>query len=460
MLVRDDTIAALSTPTGRGAIAIVRLSGGDAHVLASRLIRPFPGGARRVSLCRVHDASDDSLIDEALVTRFDAPHSYTGESMVEIACHGGIAVSSAILESLARVGVRAAEPGEFTQRAVLNGKVDILQAEAIGDLIDARTHALRRTAIQQLAGGLSRVLSDLREGVLHIEALLTYDIDFPEEDDGPISRESIATAARQARDVLARLLTTVPLGEIARDGAIVVIAGAPNAGKSSLFNALIGETRAIVTDVAGTTRDAIEARVESGRWPLRLVDTAGLRATTDVIEQLGIEVSEHHIRQAHVVLVCAESMHALGAVVNHLTRLGDAPLIGVLTKCDLHPGGGRDSVDNGAMTDGLESMVAASAETRVGLDRLLEEIHTVLERYAIDVSAESPIVTRARHRHALELAAGEIDDFLHIWNAGAAPASVAAVHIRTAAFQLDELIGSVDVEDVLDRVFASFCVGK
>lgn len=471
MLVRDDTIAALSTPAGRGAIAIVRLSGGAAHRLASTLIHPWPSEPRRVTLCKVRDPDDDTVIDQALVTRFDAPHSFTGEEMVEIACHGGIATSSAILQSLARIGVRSAEAGEFTQRAVLNGKLDLLQAEAIGDLVDARTQALRRAAVRQLSGGLTRVIADLRERMLHVEALLAYDIDFPEEDDGPIARDTIAIAVADARAVLAQLITTIPLGEVARDGALVVIAGAPNAGKSSLFNALLGETRSIVTEIAGTTRDAIEARVESGPWPLRLVDTAGLRATTDVVERLGIEVSERHVRSAHLILACAESSEALHSVLAQVTRLGTAPSIGVLTKCDLHPHDldrmradrGKTAApfeDDRATTHVAHSTVAVSAETREGLDRLLAEIHSVLERHVGDLNPEGPIVTRARHRRALELAAAELDEFMRLWSSRAMPASVASVHIRSATHHLDELIGSVDVDDVLARVFASFCVGK
>ncbi|MBK6487634.1 MAG: tRNA uridine-5-carboxymethylaminomethyl(34) synthesis GTPase MnmE [Gemmatimonadetes bacterium] len=475
MLVRTDTIAALSTPVGRGAIAIVRLSGGDAHQVAARLVHPWPTVARYVSRGVVRDEQDGGVIDQVLVTRFDAPKSYTGEPMVEIACHGGVAVSAAILEALLRIGVRTADPGEFTQRAVLNGKLDLLQAEAIGDLVEARTHALRRAAIRQLHGGLSRVATVLRERMLHVEALLAYDIDFPEEDDGPIARESIASAAREARAVLDRLLSTVPLGEIARDGALVVIAGPPNVGKSSLFNALLGETRAIVTEVPGTTRDAIEARVESRRWPLRLVDTAGLRATDDVVERLGIEVSERHVREANLVLVCAESPDALIDVLARISSLGDAPRLAVLTKSDQLALVGRPVADRRGSDEaqelalyapvlesvaGVEARVAVSARTRVGLDQLLSEIHAVLERSVGDLDAESPIVTRARHRQALEGAAAEIDHFLTVWQSGAAPPSVAAIHIRSATHLLDEMIGSVDIEHVLDRVFASFCVGK
>lgn len=461
MLVRDDTIVALSTPAGRGAIAVVRLSGRTAHHIGRQLVTPWPDMPRRVTRCTLRDARDEQELDRALVTRFDAPRSYTGEPMVEIACHGGVAVPAAVLEAIIALGARQAEPGEFTQRAVLNGKLDLLQAEAVGDLIDARTHALRRTALRQLDGGLSRALADLRERMLHVEALLAYDIDFPEEDDGPISHATIEAATREACAILERLLATVPLGEIARDGALVVIAGPPNAGKSALFNALLGETRALVTPVPGTTRDAIEARVESGRWPLRLVDTAGLRETSDLVERLGIEVSERHIGDAHLVLVCGETTAQLAASVERVAALGSAPRIAVLTKADDTSGDalpdGADGIDG---IDGVEGTAIVSAATRRGLDQLLAEVHAVLERYVGDVHPELPIVVRARHRQALEAAARELAAFLSLWSSRALPASVAAIHVRSATHHLDELIGSVDVEDVLERVFRTFCVGK
>lgn len=461
MLVRDDTIAALSTPAGRGAIAIVRLSGGAAHALARRIVEPWPGVPRRASLCAICDTRDGSVIDRALVTRFDAPHSYTGEDMVEFACHGGMAVSSAILEVLQHLGAREAEPGEFTQRAVLNGKMDLLQAEAVGDLIDARSHALRRAAIRQLDGGLSQALSALRDRMLQVEALLAYDIDFPEEDDGPIAREVVKDAGRDVEASLSQLLATAPLGEVAREGALVVIAGPPNAGKSSLFNALLGETRAIVTEVPGTTRDAIEARVEAQGWPLRLVDTAGLRETADVVERLGIEVSERHIEGAHVILVCAESAAELDVMLERLEGRGSAVRIAVLTKGDR----GGDSApvsDMGPVVGSSREVrrVAVSATTRQGLDVLVRVIVDELERSVGHITADLPLVTRGRHRDALEKALEEMREFRLLWGGAGVPAPVAAVHVRSATHQLDELIGSVDVEEVLERVFRSFCVGK
>lgn len=462
MLIREDTIVAQSTPLGRGAIAIIRISGARAHQQAERLITPWPADARRVTRATVRDERDGEVIDEVLVTRFDAPRSYTGEGLCEVACHGGSAVCEAILDAFVRLGARPAAPGEFTLRAVLNGKLDLIRAEAVGDLIDARTQALRRVAVTHLDGSMSRVLAELRDRVIHLQALLAYDIDFPEEDDGPIARTTIVRAAQEGRQGIDVLLKTIPLGEVAREGAVVVIAGAPNVGKSSLFNALLGEGRAIVTEIPGTTRDAIEARLESGRWPLRVIDTAGLRESADVVERLGIEVSERHVRGAHVVLVCGNTEEELREAVARVSALGSAPRIGVRTKRDLDAAelrvGGAERPTLGG--NDVEEFVEVSAIRRDGLDELLSAIYRVLARSVGGVDPELPIITRTRHRVALERAREELDEFLLHWEAEGVPLAVAAVHVNAAVLALDELIGSVDVEDVLDRVFRTFCVGK
>jgi tRNA modification GTPase len=459
MLIRDDTIVAVSTPPGCGAIAVVRLSGPDALSIGAQVATSWPAIPRRVTLSMLRDPRDGSLVDKGLITRFDAPHSYTGEPMLEIACHGGLAVSAAIVELLTNLGARHAEPGEFTQRALLNGKLDLLQAEAVADLVDARTNARRRLALAQLDGGLSAALDALRHQILQLEALIAYDIDFPEEDDGPITRGTILATANNVKEEIQQLLGTVPLGEVARDGAIVVIAGPPNVGKSSLFNALLGEMRAIVTPYPGTTRDALEARVESGRWPLRLIDTAGLRETSDVIERLGIEVSERYLRSAHVMLVCGDSHEILCEAMDRTRSLGTAPRIAVHTKADLSSPVVHNTqrVEAGELVGGT---IHVSAINRTGLTELVDEIHDVLAHSIGNVEPELPVVTRERHRRALETALGELLSFAHAWENDETPALVAGVHVRSAGHALDELIGSVDVDDVLERVFATFCVGK
>jgi tRNA modification GTPase len=444
-----DTIVAQSTPSGRSAIAVIRLSGPEAHAIASRHLEPFPENARVVELAAFR-GHDGELVDQTLVVRYDAPHSYTGEDLVEISAHGGVVAPTRLMEELVAAGARPAGPGEFTRRAFLNGKIDLLQVEAIGDLIDSSSRAMARAAVQQLDRGLSSRIEQLRDSILHVEALLAYDIDFPEEDEGPVAKERITAAARDCISRLEGLLATAPAGELLRQGALVVIAGQPNVGKSSLFNALIGRARAIVTDVPGTTRDALEAVVEGERWPLRLVDTAGLRESADVVERLGVELSERHVRAADVVLACGDSPASLLAALARVRELAaDRVTVPVRTKADLN---GIDTAD--------ETVVGVSAATGEGLRALLKRIEAELGRDLHAPDPAAPVLTRARHRVALQRAREEMLCFVENWERGELPATVAAVHLRAATTALEELVGVVDVEDVLGRVFAEFCVGK
>ncbi|HTA73750.1 MAG TPA: tRNA uridine-5-carboxymethylaminomethyl(34) synthesis GTPase MnmE [Gemmatimonadaceae bacterium] len=440
-MLSDDTIAALATPPGRGALALIRLSGPRAPEIAKSVLTPWPLTPRRATLVTVRDPATSEVLDRPIATLYEAPHSFTGEHAVEITTHGGAIVPAAVLAALVSAGARAALPGEFTRRAVLNGKLDLAQAEAIGDLVDARSPSAQRAALSQLDGGLSRRVAALRTALLDTEALIAYDIDFPEEDDGPIPRERVAKSAAMAAASVAQLLATAPIGELVREGALVVIAGPPNAGKSSLFNALLGRARALVTDVPGTTRDAIEALVEptGAAFPLRLVDTAGLRETADTVERLGIEVSERYLRDAHAVLACGETAPALAETVARVHALTPAPVVRVRTKADLYG-------------------VGVSAETGQGLRELLDEVYRAIGSTPSD--PDTPIVTRARHRASLTAAAAELCQFQDTWAAGAVPAVIAAVHLRAAVHALEEIIGAVDTEDILDRLFAEFCVGK
>ena len=450
-LAFDDTIVALATPAGRGALAVIRLSGPGALDVAGRILRPWPLPARVARLCSAHDPATGERLERPVVTVFEAPGSYTGEHVVEIATHGGHAAPAAVVAALVAAGARPAEPGEFTRRAVLNGRLDLVQAEAVGDLIDARTSAMRQAAVAQLDGGLSRRVAELREALLEIEALVAYDIDFPEEDDGPVPPARVTAAAQATLDAMAGLLATAPAAELVRDVATVVLAGAPNAGKSSLFNALAGEARAIVTDVPGTTRDAIEVVVDTPGWPLRLVDTAGLRDTHDQVERLGIEVSERYVSRAHVVLACGETPADVEATATHVGRLTSAPVLGVWTKRDATP------LDPASPSS---TLLEVSAERGGGLHALVTRIgRTLAERYGT-LAPEVPLLTRARHRRALEQASSELAAFVAAWEARELPAPVAAVHLRAAVHELEELIGAVDVDDVLARLFSDFCVGK
>jgi tRNA modification GTPase len=388
-------------------------------------------------------------LDQALVTTFIAPDSFTGENLVEISGHGGHYVPALVMETLISRGARPALPGEFTRRAVLNGKLDITQAEAIGDLVDARSGAMHRAALAQLDGGLSRRIAALRDELISVESLIAYDIDFPEEDDGPISRDRVMNEVSELEKSLDALLATVPLGEVIREGAVVVIAGLPNVGKSSLFNALLGRSRAIVTDIPGTTRDAIEGFLETTQWPLRLVDTAGLREADDVVERIGIEVSEKYLGWANVVLACGDSDSSLSQVLATLDGKTSAPVIRVRTKADLL------SVVHPERFD-----VKVSAETGEGLSDLIDLIDKALAASVGSVVVDTPILTRSRHIHGITQARSEIEGFAKAWREEELPAPVAAVHLRSATVALESLIGAVSTEDVLDRVFSSFCVGK
>ena len=336
----SDTIVALGTTPGRSAIAIVRISGDRATETARRHIDPWPSRARELRLCVVHDEA--RVLDQALIAFYSAPESFTGEDMVEIFTHGGHAVPTSVIAALIGSGVCEALPGEFTRRAVLNGKIDIVQAEAVGDLIDARSSAMQQAALYQLDGGLSSRIASVREIVLQVESLIAYDVDFPEEDDGPVSKAQILKAIEALLGALDLLLATIPIGQIVREGAVVVIAGEPNVGKSSLFNALLGEQRAIVTEISGTTRDAIEVLIDAGRWPVRLIDTAGLRHSTDVVEILGIETSERHVSHAHLIIACGDSEESLRKVISIVSLLSTAPIVRVATKGDLWCPAGRE----------------------------------------------------------------------------------------------------------------------
>jgi tRNA modification GTPase len=440
----EETIAAIATAHGRGAIAVIRISGHSAFAIAKRHINPWPAQARTATLCVIRDANDE-ILDEALVTTFIAPSSFTGEDIVEIATHGGALVPTIVLAALVGSGVRIANPGEFTRRAVLNGKLDLVQAEAIGDLIDSTSRTMQRVAMTQLDGGLSRRINELRDQVIGLEALIAYDIDFPEEDDGPIPRARVEKATAEATRAMTELLATAPAGELVRRGAVVVIAGAPNAGKSSLFNAMLGSTRAIVTDVPGTTRDAIEAVLDAGQYPLRLVDTAGLRDTTDTVELLGIEVATRYLASADVVLACGESAEEVARTLETVSALTSATVMPVRTKADL-----ARSEETG--------MVSASSGR--GIRELLDRIGAAVGQRYGEISLDSPVLSRERQRYCVEQAKAEMLSFTAALGDEGLPVSVAAVHLRSAANFLADVTGTIDVEDVLDRLFRTFCVGK
>jgi tRNA modification GTPase len=447
----SDSIAALATPPGRSALAVVRLSGRDAFEVAARVVPTLVVDPPRTAHLASFVAGDGTLIDRGLYTVFPGPNSYTGEDLVEFSCHGGLVVPVRLVAALLSAGARAALPGEFTRRAVVNGRMDLLQAEAVGDLVDSTAVAQARSALHQLDGGLSRRLAELRSALLDVEALLGYDIDFPEEDDGPVAPARIAERMTALEQQVARLLATAPAGERLRSGVLVVLAGPPNVGKSSLFNALLGADRAIVTAVPGTTRDAIEAATEFLGWPVRLVDTAGLRESSDEAEQLGVGFSRRYMEAAEVVVVCTAEGGDAG-------RRGSDPevyaphgrVVWVVTKADLIPS---------PRPRFPASVLRTSALTGAGLDELKASVVRLAFGEQASLTDLEPALTRERHRIALARAQEALRSALPQLVERREPV-LAAHHLREAARALEELIGVVDVDEVLDRVFRSFCVGK
>ena len=439
----SDTIVALATPPGRAALALVRLSGAAAFEIARRVIPTFRDSPpRQATLATFHEESGE-VIDRGLYTVFPGPHSYTGENLVELSCHGGLVVPPRLLAALTAAGARPAAPGEFTRRAVLNGKLDLIQAEAVGDLIDASVPAQAHAALHQLEGGLSRRLGALRESLIEAQALLSYDIDFPEEDDGPIAPTRIAGQIESAAAQIRRLVAAAPSGERLREGALMVLAGRPNVGKSSLFNALLGSERALVTEVPGTTRDTIEAHTDFLGWPVRLADTAGLWDAPERIDRMGVQVSRRYLTAADLVLLCVEAGQELADEEN--TIAVTRPTLLVRTKADLSTAPDRGIAVSALTGEGIGELRRAAAE-RVFADR-------------INLVDLEPTLTRERHRTALSRALIALSDAIpHLGRGG--DAVLAAHQVQQATNALDELLGAIDIDEVLDRVFGSFCVGK
>jgi tRNA modification GTPase len=465
-----ETIAARATPPGVGAIALVRLSGPRARAIVEGLlseeVRAKGFEARRAHLRTLVDPDTGTPLDQVVVLWSPAPHSYTGEEVVEISTHGGEVAPRGVLEACLRMGAREAEPGEFTQRAWLNGRLDLVQAEAIHDLIEGRTEASRTVALHQMEGGLSSRIAELREGIVALEALLVHHIDFPDEDDPPVPRSTLADRGRALGEALARLRRTAPEGLLLREGALLVLAGPPNAGKSSLFNALVGQERAIVTPHPGTTRDALEVPLSIGGFPFRLVDTAGLRGEADEVERLGIEVAHRYLDQARLVLYCHPAGEAIDPEIEaFLEGLGEGRVLRLRTRADEDDGagGGGDAGGVGGrgreVGEGRGEGLRISVHTGEGLDTLRDALEARAFGGLRSSGVEGGVVTRERQLRGIEDAEREVRAFVEALDGGV-PVEMAATHLRPAESALESLLGVLDPEEVLDRVFREFCVGK
>jgi tRNA modification GTPase len=448
----QDPICALATANGIGAIALIRTSGPHSKSMVSKLF------SKDLSIQKTHTVHlgwlsnlEGERIDEALVTLFDDGKSFTGEESVEIACHGSIYIQQQILQALGSVGFRMAEPGEFTQRAFLNGRMDLSQAEAVADLIASQSKNAHEIALKQLRGTFSSELQELREKLIHFASLIELELDFAEEDVEFADRTALNNMVAEVLHMVRRLASSFQLGNAIKNGVPVAIVGAPNTGKSTLLNQLLGEERAIVSSIAGTTRDVIEETLNIDGILFRLIDTAGIRETTETIEAMGIERSQQKIEQANIVLCLAdasdsENLDETEAWVKDLREKHPDKFVMLLTnKVDL---------DASILTDSLQ----ISALTGTGINELKEQLVTcVLGDFNIQ---EETIVSNARHYESLQNtdeALSKAQEGLQIGTTG----DFIAMDIRTAMRHLGNITGHIDVDtDILGSIFSKFCIGK
>ena len=442
-----DTIAAISTALGEAAISVLRISGPVAFDIAAKVTRSKRAfQPRRVHLADVIDANQH-VIDHAMVIMFQGPASYTGEDVVELHCHGGLLVTQRVLEVLLTAGARAADPGEFTQRAFLNGKMDLTQAEAVMDLIHAQSTLALRAANEQLDGSIGNEANAMRVELIEVLAHIEAYIDFPDEDISPdVGAAMIARIdALLARS--GRLLSTAEHGRILRQGARTVICGEPNVGKSSLLNVLLGFERAIVSHVAGTTRDTIEEMLQVHGIPLRLVDTAGLRESGDEIERHGIARTGREIERADLMIEVVDATRPAADSKRVPSDIEAARRILVLNKADLgvHP----------SWTDGI----TVSCVTSEGAETLRASIRDIVLQHSGLLAMDHPIAINARHKSCFERCATALKACRAALIEGIAP-ELTAFEAREALQALGEVVGRVDVEEILDVIFSSFCIGK
>lgn len=446
----QDIIAAIASPPGVGAVSLIRVSGKGAWEAISRRVKLRRGSVpkpRRACLGEIHDSSGQA-IDEVLITSFVGPASYTGEDTVEIAGHGGVLVTQRVLEAVLSCGVRAAREGEFSERAFLNGKLDLTQAEAVMDLISAGSDIAILAAREQLSGGMSRATDSLRAGLIGVLGELEAYIDFPEEDISPETGDAFLARMQAVRDEMQSLIETEERGRMLREGVRVVIAGRPNAGKSLFLNRLLGYDRAIVSDIAGTTRDTVEETIHLGGVSVRLIDTAGIRVSDDAIEKQGVERSRKQIASADIVLEVVDGT---------LPRAASEPMakqgtrrLRVVNKCDLER--------HDDFADLREGELLCSCLTGKGIDAVVEEIAAQVQP-AFQAGAASLVAINSRHRDCLVRALDALDDGMLGFRDGLEPEFV-ALDLRAAVEAIGEVTGKVDTEEILGEIFGRFCIGK
>lgn len=452
----DDTIVALSTPPGLGGIAVVRLSGAESVSIINKLLQPnnmiSQKSHRRALVTIISDPSTGDMIDEVVVTFFRAPHSYTTEDLVEISCHGGEYVQGQILRLINAAGARIAEPGEFTKRAFLGGRIDLSQAEAVADLISAKVKSAHRFSILQMQGALKERTSSLRSKIVALSALIEAELDFTDDEITPTPKEVIADKINQVLEGIHLISENHGYGKIVRNGAIVPIIGKPNVGKSSLLNALLAEERAIVTETPGTTRDSIECSVDIDGFLVRLIDTAGIRKAGESVEKLGIEKTFEQIQSADLILWLIDRSSPLQE--DDLTiyaELNNREYITIESKADLTKHKSYDPEKQNIKPD-----LAISNLTGKGLRELSSLISDKLKSHDV---GEDAIITNARQAAALGKSENSLKMALSSTMNDAGNEFI-SVDIRDAMNYLGEITGEITTDDVLNEIFGRFCIGK
>lgn len=454
-----DTIVAIATPTGRSGIGVIRLSGTDSLSITRTLVNE-PGWSpkpRAASLKQLYDPATGDIIDEAIITYFKAPHSFTGEDVVEISCHGSPVLLRQVIDICLAQNARMADAGEFSLRALANGRMNLAEAEAIRDLIDAQTTASARQAIRQMRGDFSASLQPLKDDLLNVIVVLESALEFVEDDLPDVQAQGVKRKLAEIANETAKLASTFQAGRLIREGLRVALVGRPNVGKSSLFNALLGSDRAIVTEIAGTTRDQIHERFTIGDIPISLIDTAGLRETTDTVESIGVERSKATMADADIVIVMLD--------INEAVTLDDIEIIDsvsgiehliALNKIDKVSSADVETLSS-QFSNLKSQIVPLSARTGEGLD-LLEK--AIVQPFSVN-NAGSPgfLVTDARHHDLLLRAASEIDDSMNSMNEGMSE-EIVLIGLHNALRYLGQITGETTTEDMLTRIFSTFCIGK
>ena len=460
----DDTIAAISTPLGEGGIGIVRLSGKDAIRIADMIFRsPKHTSLSRLQSSRIiygHivDPSEDTMVDEVLVSVMRSPHSYTREDVVEINCHGGMNPLRKTIELVLQHGARLADPGEFTKRAFMNGRIDLSQAEAVLDLIRSKTDESSRIAVEQLQGGLSEKITALRDRLTELCAHVEAEIDFPEDEIEPAAKHSILDSMKGIGRELQALLKTYDEARFFREGLSTAIVGRPNVGKSSLLNALLKKDRAIVTEIPGTTRDVIEEYLNIKGLPLRIMDTAGIRAVEDIAEKEGVKRSLQSIKNADLVLAVFDASEPLADEdFEVIQKVKDRNTIFVLNKSDLPSAVNEHSFPSSVLHP--SSLLKRISATRGdGLEELKETIfNTCLRDWKEE--REGVVVTNLRHKTAIEHSLQSLNRAVKALTEDQ-PLEIVALELRDSLDRIGEIVGAVTTEDILNKIFSDFCIGK